>query len=823
MSNELVPYKATEVIAKPHPLQSEVVHAYFPQGFTIAQMLGPAVNAPVRVEIGGIEVPRKLWAMVRPKPGVVVYVTRFPEGGGAKNIIRSVAFVILAIYAPYLAAYLGYTGIAAAAITAGVMIVGSLAINALIPPQIPKFDPSGQGSTLDRLRSITGTQNNANPYGPIPCIIGTMRLFPPLAALPFSELHGDDQYLRMLFDLGYGDPQISDMKIGDNPLSNFENVEYEISTAPSLFSDDVTETAASDVMNNDGNSATRTSDANADELSIDLVFPVGLFGFDKKGHAIQVTCDLLVQYAPTGTTNWVNVTLAPGLTISNGSVSINGGNIRITSAERKVLRFGLRWKVTSGQYDIKVTRVNTNWGSADANSRAGDLQWAVVRTIRHTNPSTTGTKKLALRIKATDQLNGTINQFNCIAAQPIPVWDGVQWVTQVSDNPAWVYYWILNACPANPRHVDASRIDLAAISDWAAECTAKEYTYDAVIDHSTTVFDLLKEVCAAGRASFTVRDGKYSIVRDVSQSTPVQHFSPRNSWGFQGQRTFLDTVHALRVRFINPQADYQQDEMTVYDDGYDSGNATKFETLELNGTVNANGAWRLARYHLAVARLRPHIYSWNADIEHIVCQRGDLIRFASDVVSVGLAWGRIKSVTTDVSGNVTSIVVDEPLEIESGKTYAVRIRSQDGSSKTTNVSASIGSGITSLSLSSPQAGVHPGDLFLFGISGQESIEMVVTKIEPSSDLSAKITAVDAAPAVLTADSGTPPTFISTITGKPWGDPPPPPNIIIIQSDQKGSFWGDGGTTSPRIQIGIGGPPSFRMGGGLAGGSRILMR
>ena len=48
------------------------------------------------------------------------------------------------------------------------------------------------------------------------------RTVPPLGALPYTETVGDTQYLRMLFVWGYGPLEISDLRIGETPLSEFE-------------------------------------------------------------------------------------------------------------------------------------------------------------------------------------------------------------------------------------------------------------------------------------------------------------------------------------------------------------------------------------------------------------------------------------------------------------------------------------------------------------------------------------------------------------------------------------------------------------------------
>lgn len=955
------------VHARPHPMSMEVFHAEFPAGLTIAEILGPEAKS-CHVEIGGMTVPEEWWIHVRPKPGHAVVITRYPQGGSsAKSIFRIIAFAALAIGVALISggalAELAFIPgnlfaagtLSAGLLAAGVGLGGALLINALIPPQSSALSAANAtSSSTNLLNAITGTGNQTNRYGSIPCAIGEVLYYPTYAALPYTELSGDDQYLRCLFDLGYGDPDPSEMKIGDSDLSTYTDVETEIGVSPGLFSQDVTEAAAGNVLNTDGDTATRTSSNAADEGSIDLQWAGGLFAIDSNGNIVTVTCIVKVEYAPTGTGAWTDVSAAiDGFTLTTPAASDGGdGTIHVVNGERKAIRLGVRWKYpTSGQYDVKVTRISTDYGSTISANQVGDLTWTVIRSIRYSTVSTTGTKKLAMRIKATDQLSGNISQFNCILSQPIPVWHAgtSTWVTEFSTNPAYVFRWLLRDCPANPRRVDESRIDDAGVIQWAAECDAKEYTYSNTLDTATTLYPLLKDVCAAGRASFNIKNGMYGVIRDELQTTPVQVFTPRNSWGFGGNRAFPDAVQALRVQFINEEASFQQDERIVYDDGYGdqfinaipngdltvnlagwttpggfsaatyatgmvlgvhsaaaspvfpvvpgktyrftftgkqtgpgtqldyhrvsygataaaaltvtvsnihdflgagsiaavltnyqydwvcpsgvffaaaivyqdgtaqleytqisaydfaAAQATSFEQMPIAGCTNANAAWRLGRYHLAVGRRRPNTYFWNADVENLVCSRGDLVLFANDVIGVGIAQGRIKSTTevdpTDPSSPIASIVLDEQVVGDEGTTYAVRVRRTGG---TVDLSVATlgayGEPTSLINLTTPLAGISPGDLVLFGVMGQDSIPLVITKIEPGADLSAKITAVDASYDVLDADSGPIPEFISQITGQPWLDAPNPPDLIIVDSGQIQGPPNDAGNTSPVVSV-----------------------
>lgn len=834
--HELAVIPTAEIIhvtARPHPMSMEVVHCEFEAGVTIAEILGPNARA-CRVEFGGMTIPEEWWSRIRPKPGHAVIITRFPEGGSSvKSILRIVAFAALAVgvaltaglAGTVLPAFLGgftLTTTTAGLLAAGVGLVGSLIINALIPPQ---SDTSATGATAststDLLSSITGTGNQVNRYGAIPCIIGTVLYYPPYAALPYTELSGDDQYLRCLFDLGLGDPDPAAIQIGTNDLATYTDVETEIGVSPSLFSQDITEVAASAELDTDGDTATKTSETSADELSIDLSFASGLFGIDANGNTTTVRVVVKVEFAPTGSGAWVVAdTTIPGFTGTSDAASAEADGIHFANGERKAIRAGFRWKVTNGQYDIRVTRVSTDWGGAVAESQIGALTWTTIRSIRYSTVSTTGSKKFAMRIKATDQLSGQISQLSTVISQPIPVWhpDTNTWVTEFSNNPAFIFRWLALEAPCVPDryHLDADFIIDEDIIEWAVDCANKEFCYSNALDQPTTIYQLFKDVCAAGRAVFNIHDGRYTVVRDQLQTVPVQVFTPRNSWSFGGTRAFPDQIHAFRVQFINPEANYQQDEIIVYDDGYGDVTmvaadptlqlATKFEQLAIAGCTNANAAWRLGRYNLAVARRRPNTYSWNADIEYLVCARGNLVHVANDIIGVGLSWGKIKDLSLNGDGLVIGVTTDEEMDpVDDGTVYGLRIRRQDASVVYSQVTfTQFGPGIKAATLVTPASNINPDDLFVFGVLNQDVIPLVITKIEPDTDISAKITAVDAAFDVLNADAGTPPPWTSQITGQPWLDAPNPPDLLIVDSSQAVSTANDAGTTAPIMRATISG-------------------
>lgn len=877
------------VVACPRPFSIDRADFLETPGATIAGLLGRCGLQPdrifARVFLDDRLIPEAEWERVIPVAGQLLTVRAIPTDGGGKDALRIVAMiavVVLAVvtaqyYAVPLAGTLGVSeAVATAIIVSTVSIAGSLAINALIPPTAPKMSQLGgvSGAESPSL-SVTGARNNLALYGPVPRVLGRHRIFPPYGAKPFTEIIGTDQYLRLLFVLGYGPLTISDLKIGTTPLEQFTDVQYEIrygwpTDAPlTLYTDDVQEDALSVLLTQAGGGQVRVSRELADELSVDIVFPQGLVQFDAQGNKGPKGVEVQVEYRPIAGGAWTAVdnlaalqascvvknltvtavaagddfnpwtvlllsgtpgvervgsqfivTVALGVTTEDdvkaalnaafsslitvtggGAGTYTGGDVDFTynfsggrdqvptfsliEARASLVRRGIRWTVaTPGTYEVRLTRTTAD--STDPLVR-DQVYWGTFRTIRKRSPLTTsGLALVALRIKATDQLNGVVDQFSCVAQSIAKDWDGSAWVTRATSNPASLYREVLQG-PANARPLADSRLDLTQLQAWSAECTSKGFAFNQVIDFRTTVFQLLQDIAAAGRARFTLRDGKYATVRDLSQTTPIQHFSPRNSWGFRGTKVFVTNPHALKVRFINPDQDWQQDEVVVYDDGYSAATATIFETIELTGVTSASQAWKLGRYHLAVARLRPETYEISTDIENLVCTAGDLVKLVHDIPQFGLGAARIKSLTTDGGGNATGMTMDDVVPMEAGKSYAVRIRKQTGATLLSQITTVAGEQSTvTFTVAIPAASVPAvGDLVLFGILNSESVDCLVKAIDPGPDFTAKLTLVDAAPAVLTADSGTIPPFDSQITVAPFlQQQPAQPILDQVRSDEE---------------------------------------
>ncbi|MGB1560813.1 MAG: host specificity factor TipJ family phage tail protein [Sinimarinibacterium flocculans] len=620
-----------------------------------------------------------------------------------------------------------------------------------------------------------------------------------------------------------GDTALSEFEIADEDIRLHDGsapAELEI------FTRNAVEDAVNVEFTQDAESVTRSTDPDARSVSLEFWSPL-LLEVNREGRKDTAAVALQVEIRPSGGGAWTNVTPGafPGLrslgalawsgdypigidpwletspgqpwdggvTQFDGSSTGDGPSFFLWGRDKDpkfgTLQFDLP---AAGQYDVRVTRRRGLWARRrdiparnpawtpvrDAYSspefEGNDSGWGVfnrffwrtLRSIRSEQPIKApggGLALLELRIKATNQLSGTLDNLSVIVQSILPVWNGSAWVDAPTSNPAAIYRDILTGS-ANARALPVARLDNAALAQWADECAAAGYEFNAPFDGRTTVHEALSVVAAAGRASPTIRDGLFSVVRDVQQSTPVQVFSPRNSWGFTGSRSHTPLPHALKVRFKDRDRGWAQAERLVYADGYSADGtgclnpgpggscetATTFETLTLTGETSEEMAGRHGRYHLAVAALRPESFEFEADIENVVCQRGDRIELQHDSILVGLGAGRITAQAP--AANPTSITLDERVVLEPTKNYGVRIRRADGTQITRAVTNAAGETAT-LMLGSAATAAQPGDLVLFGEVGLETFSCLVKTIEPGGDLTARITAVPYNVAIYSADSG----------------------------------------------------------------------
>lgn len=760
-----------------------------PHGLTVAEIVARALPAATEAELGRIRValvtdrgsqivPREMWRLCRPLPGVRV-VIRVVPGEGA---LRAVLSIVVSIAAFALGGAFGaafgaalFPNMATAAATAlgtsligiGVTIVGNLLINALIPPVKP--DTERRNSY-----SITGWKNRYEPGAAVPFVLGTMRYAPPMAATPYTEIVGDAQYVRALFCLGEGELQIDDLRLGETSLAEYDEVETELrygvegELPVSLYPRQVVEEAigveltrplqrddAGEVLTIEetyivpfgplaGTTATRTVNAPAVETpvvrttgpdasgaTVILAWPAGLVKFDKKGRKRAHSVSLRIEHRLAEAEEWQAV-----------------ATLDVAAKKTEAFFRVHAWSFpTRGRWQVRITMLTDEDESSEVSQRTS---WVALQTLRPEYPLNypRPLALVALRIKATHQLTGALDNFNCLVSRVCRDWDGASqsWVPRVTENPAAAYREVLQHA-SNPKPVADGGLDLDQLADWAAWCEAEGLTYNAVLEEQgTTLRDVLSEIAGAGRATPRHDGIAWGVVidRPLSNTLIVDHINPRNSWGFKWSRAYIDPPHAFTVKFKDAGNDYKDTERTVPWPGHE-GDIVLTEQLALPGKVHAPEVWREARRRQLETMHRPDNYEVTQDGAVRVATRGDAIALSHDVLSRVQTAARVKS------ARAALVELDDQVTMVAGTAYALRFRVFDGSdavgvSVVRSVRTFAGD-TTILTLTGSGAMPVAGDLVHFGPAASESYTQIVTRIEATQDMCAIVRTVDAAPQI----------------------------------------------------------------------------
>lgn len=765
-----------DFVLKPNLFDPERVIKGFPEGMTIRAMIDASdFDFPDSIRfvcyLNDEEIEEKDWGRVCPKEGDLVQVMAPLMGGqpGSGRQLFGQFFVIAA--SGFANALVPGSGIFVAAF-------GSAIVNSLVKP------PKPENRDIVETTTVTSQQNQILRNGIVPKIYGRMRVSPPHGALPFTERQGNDLFLRMLLCPGQGPLKISDIRVGKTPISSLgTDFEVEIregrpTDAPlTLYSNDVFEDSPNIELNFADGPSVRRSQVNADEITVDLTWPEGLFRVNKKGKTKSTYAEANIEFKRAEDPN-----------SAYQSIFVDG-KVGLKLKHRGLLRrsFRIRPPVQSatGEYDVRVRRTNAD--EADGSRTVNSFAWTAIRSIRHIDPfPDPNLAKIAIRIKR----DGPVENINCICESYVQDYQtGVGWTERVSNNPAAIYRDILTG-DGSARPINIARIREAEdLEPWHDYCRAQGFTFNGVFDSSGTVKQRLDLVAQSGRAAFSIPDGRYGVIIDELKTTPVALFTPRNSFGFRGTRDFVKPLHAARVAFINAGNDFQEDEIIVYADGQNSVNSDpdRIEFLDLRraGVTNADLAWRHGRFFIAGSQLRQERWQLSVGLDSLVVTRGDLVRLQHDVLLIGSIPGaRVKSRTTNAGGDVTSITVDEICTMAAGNNYAVRARVIDVAGQPQVVFAPVDLNIgdqTTLTFTTPVSSsqaIENGDLVAFGVAGVETQEAIISAITPGPDFTAKLTLVDSAPGIHTSDTGAIPPFVSNITlpGGFFGTPPAAPVI-----------------------------------------------
>lgn len=554
-------------------------------------------------------------------------------------------------------------------------IIGAVATAALGGALISHLTPAPRVDFGDNEESYGwSVQSSQGPGNPTAVTFGTYKTSGQILNQHITS-DGEKQYLNILYCGGEGPiDNISNIQLNGNPIANYSEVTVETrlgtndQTVIPGFSDTFEDKSLSYKLNDSDWSIDTTDSFTADGLEIGIEWPRGLYRLTDSGSYADATVTFDIEYRKVGNTNWGKYSAQPISVTEKKSVSF-----------RKVYRIN---NVPQGQYEVRCKLLNV---SGTTTRYTTDTYWTSLSSIMYDDFIRPNKVLIAIKALATDQLNGgtpsiTWNQTR----STVRVWNPINAVYEdkPSDNPAWAAYDIIHYCRKLKNihtglyedvvyGAKKESMDYSYFQQWADFCIAKNLKFNMIINRKADIWNSVQPMETIGRGKIVLRGTKNSCIFDAL-SQPEGMFTMSNiiAGSFNGQFLGLkDRANCLEVSYDDKNKDYQTQTFLVYTDGWATSEGVEVRNkVVLDGCVTYEQAYREAKYRLRSNQYLREIVNFQADIDSIECQVGDVVLVQHDVPKWGLGSGRLKSIEDK------TLILSSALAFEQGKSYIIKIR-----------------------------------------------------------------------------------------------------------------------------------------------------
>lgn len=416
------------------------------------------------------------------------------------------------------------------------------------------------------------------------------------------------------------------------------------------------------------------------------------------------------------------------------------------SPVRKVYRID---NLPAGRYEV---RAKCSYKSGATTRDSTRLCWTQLSHISYDDFCRSGKILVGIKALATDQLSGgmpTVTWFQTISDINVYNPNAEKYEQKSARNPAWAAYDLLHRCKIIKNiktgivenvvfGISANRIDYQAFVDWAAFCTERKLEFEYIFDTASDLWSSLQKPESVGRGKVILKGTRYSCVCD-RPTQPVQLFTMGNMVQDKFQEDFLgmkDRANAVEISFINKDKGYQKDTLTIYGDDWDNNQTIQNSTqITLYGCTSYQQAYREGNYRLRLNKYLQRTISFDADIDAIACQVGDVILVQHDIPQWGYG-GRVLAATED------TIQFDRSVTMEPGKQYSVMVRFADDTLVERQVLGVVAETDT-VTVSSPFSSIpQKWDIFSFGETHKVTKPFRVLNISRSQEFKRSITALE---------------------------------------------------------------------------------
>lgn len=655
-----------------------------PVGIPISE-LAPQCAGLLVCRVNGEWLLRESWKSVT-LPGDVIEWYEIPQDNDTLRTVLSIGAIL----------FLGPLGLQLSGVNLiAATLLTQFALNILLPPTLPGAPARPEETGTNFSTSLSG--NQARLDQPIWKTCGRREITPPFACVPYLEYRpqvdaedpnlDNDQYYFALLAVGIGNHNVAAVKIGNTPISRFDDVliaEYlapgeqpitvdvggqpvtvlaNVSTAAEI-SGQILETGRY-VGGFAACAARRTCTA----IGVDVVATRGL------GKTGALTVTWRVEYRQI---NDFGQVLSPW--------SILGAESR-TAFTSTPQRWSVRYELpTTSRVEIRLVRTDLK---DDDPAALHEIAWAGLRGyMAESAPLNEHCAHFQVVMRASSQLSeNSSKDLRLIVEALTRTWSpnvsGDGWGAEVhTRNPVW---WILDLAASDTWGVDKpdERIDFQSFYELAQTCDDRQDRFDWTFDSSVSAWDAMQLIARSCRSRVFRRNGVLTIARDQLADVPVTAFTPRNCM------PGIQISEALRQRnspdgIVIEYQDHRTWEWTAIDCPCPGvSEMTNPVRKRIEGVTGAKHAEREGRYEAAVLFYRRRFASWTTEMQGMLPAYMSPVDLQPDIVG----YGQSGDVATWDEDELV-LGLSEPPNWESGSLYITLIR--DDGTLTTPVAVTPG-------------------------------------------------------------------------------------------------------------------------------------
>lgn len=694
-----------QVVTTPHPLSIEGQRAYRTDiqfGDTLRTFVSRQVDeldsARWQIRINGLIIEESLWDSTEPYHGQLIEVVSITRNN---NVLRLVAFAILMYFtmgAGGIAggSFLGMTGFAGYAAATAAFLAGSVLINKVLPPVQAG---SGTNAQPKSVYSLGDQRNQMRRYESMPILFGEVLIAPDIISNPYPNYSGEDQFLNMILSPGFNVAKVSGVRIGDNPIDNYDEISISYSGFPGMPEQPILQYTNVDVVNggtlDEQVEVIRTTSPETIAIQIDIEYV--LFDLTSKGGEKVNGSMVEMYYRRLGDVVWLPLFESPipslpgewpgpwpGPGEPDPAPTFPG--VSFVSSTQDTKRQSFRYGgLAPDTYEIRLMRRKQ---TVVGKGTTAKFAWSNLNSIQADDTPYTGIPRIGFSARASGQFSSSIDQVLMTAtARPMPIWNGSAWTEATTrdnglSNPGAQLLLYARGIYDNDgilvggMELPDEMIDIEAIRDFMVHCTNRGYKYDFWMTDNRNHDSALQSITLAGMGRYTWADGKLSVVWADSDQGPrgaVNMANMRNAT-FQVEYSLVNSADGIEYTYFN-RAKWDTETIRIPAPGV----TTMLQPAQVSseGITDFEHALTTARYHLAQSLYQTKDIQYGADIEALSYRQMSLVSLQHDLTQWGYGGRLIGFDNTGIRPKLTFDATVPPTGINTISYVGIREPGKD--------------------------------------------------------------------------------------------------------------------------------------------------